>query len=41
MGERKKMNPKDVTIIIPHLGETKEQEYSFDECYASLRESAP
>ena len=35
------MNPKDVTIIIPHLGETKEQEYSFDECYASLRESAP
>ncbi len=35
------INPKDVTIIIPHLGETKEQEYSFDECYASLRESAP
>lgn len=31
----------DVTIIIPHLGETKEQEYSFNECYASLRESTP
>ena len=31
----------DVTIIIPHLGETKEQEYAFDECYASLRESTP
>lgn len=31
----------DVSIIIPHLGETKEQEYSFDECYASLRESTP
>ena len=35
------MNPKDLSIIIPHLGETKEQEYSFDECYASLRESTP
>lgn len=35
------MNPKDITIIIPHLGETKKQEYAFDECYASLRESAP
>lgn len=32
---------EDITIIIPHLGETKEQEYSFDECFASLRESAP
>jgi len=32
---------KDVTIIIPHLGETKEQEFSFNECYASLRESYP
>src|SRR3990167_772012 len=42
MGERQKMiDQKDVTIIIPHLGETKEQEYSFDECYASLRESTP
>ena len=35
------IDPKSVTVIIPHLGETKEQEYSFDECYASLRESAP
>ena len=35
------IQPEDCTIIIPHLGETKEQEYSFDECYASLRESAP
>lgn len=32
---------KSVTIIIPHFGETKEQEYAFDECYASLRESTP
>jgi len=31
----------DITLIIPHLGETKEQEYAFDECYASLRESTP
>lgn len=35
------INQSDVTVIIPHLGETKEQEYSFDECYASLRESTP
>ena len=35
------IDPKDITIIIPHLGETKEQEYAFDECYASLRESVP
>lgn len=32
---------EDITIIIPHLGATKEQEYAFDECYASLRESVP
>src|SRR4030067_28532 len=32
---------KDITIVIPHLGETKKQEYAFDECYASLRESVP
>ena len=35
------IKPSDVTIIIPHLGENKEQEYAFDECYASLRESTP
>ena len=35
------ISQKDVTITIPHLGETKEQEYSFNECYASLRESTP
>lgn len=35
------LNQNDVTIVIPHLGETKEQEYSFNECYASLRETAP
>ena len=35
------LNQNDITIIIPHLGEMKEQEYSFDECYASLRESTP
>ena len=35
------IKPSDLTIIIPHLGETKEAEYAFNECYASLRESAP
>lgn len=35
------IDQKDVSIIIPHLGETKEQEYAFDECYASIRESTP
>jgi hypothetical protein len=35
------ISQKDVTIIIPHLGETKEQEYAFNECIASLRESTP
>lgn len=35
------IDPKDVTIIIPHLGESKESEYAFNECYASLRESVP
>src|SRR3990167_6492227 len=35
------IDQSQVSIVIPHLGETKEQEYSFDECYASLRESTP
>jgi hypothetical protein len=30
------IDPKDVTIIIPHLGATQEQEYSFDQCIKSL-----
>lgn len=32
---------KDITIIIPHLGADQQQEYAFNECYASLRESVP
>lgn len=35
------IKPSDVTIIIPHLGQSKESEYAFDQCYASLRESTP
>lgn len=35
------MNQKDLSIIIPHLGESKSQEFAFNECFASLRESAP
>ena len=35
------INFKDCTIIIPHLGETKESEYSLDECLTSIKESAP
>lgn len=35
------INTDNVSIIIPHLGETPEQEYAFNECYASLRESVP
>lgn len=33
------IDPKDVTIIIPHLGGTKESEYSLDECLKSLNET--
>lgn len=33
------INPKDCTIIIPHLGGTKESEYALDECLKSLRET--
>lgn len=32
---------KDVTIIIPHLGSSKEQEYSIEQCYLSLKETVP
>lgn len=32
---------KDVTIIIPHLGKTKEEEYALDQCLISLKESVP
>lgn len=35
------IKPKDITIIVPHLGETREQEYAFDQCYTSLKETAP
>ena len=30
-----------VTIIIPHLGVDKQQEYSLDQCWISLRETVP
>jgi hypothetical protein len=32
---------KDVTIIIPHLGGSNEEEYALDMCMDSLNESAP
>ncbi len=32
---------KSVSIIVPHLGATKEQEYAFTECYRSLKETVP
>lgn len=35
------INPNDVTIIIPHLGNTPEQEYSLSQCLGSLNETAP
>lgn len=35
------IDPKDVTIIIPHLGGSKEAEYALDQCLQSLRETAP
>ena len=31
----------DVVIVMPHLGADAQQEYAFDQCYASLRESVP
>lgn len=33
------IKPEDVTIIIPHLGATKEQEYSLNQCIYSLLET--
>lgn len=33
------IDPKDVTIIIPHLGATSEQCYALDQCLESLRET--
>lgn len=35
------INFRDVTIIIPHLGGTRESETAFDECYATLRQYYP
>ncbi|MDO8638834.1 MAG: glycosyltransferase [Candidatus Daviesbacteria bacterium] len=33
------IDPKDVTIIIPHWGATPEQEYALDQCLTSLLET--
>ena len=35
------IDPKDVTIVIPHLGGTPESEYALDECLKSLKETVP
>ncbi len=35
------IDPKDCTIIIPHLGATEESRYALQECLKSLDESAP
>lgn len=35
------INQSDVTIIIPHLGADEQQEYAFDECIKSLKETVP
>ncbi len=35
------INPKDVTICIPHLGATLEQCYALNECLVSLKENSP
>lgn len=35
------IDPKDVTIIIPHLGADEQQERAFDQCADSLIETAP
>lgn len=35
------IDEKDVTIIIPHLGASKEQEYAFNQCDQSLKETVP
>jgi len=33
------IDPKSVTIIVPHLGYTKEEEYALDQCLLSLKET--
>lgn len=35
------IEPKDVTIIVPHFGAHKEQCYALKECLASLKETSP
>lgn len=35
------IRPQDVTIIIPHLGKTKEQKYALEQCLRSLQETVP
>lgn len=35
------IDPKDVTIIIPHLGGTPESEYALDQCLESLADTVP
>lgn len=35
------INPEDVTIIIPHLGNTSGQEFSLTQCLKSLYETTP
>lgn len=35
------INQSQCTIIIPHLGMTKEEEYAIDQCLISLKETAP
>lgn len=35
------INQSEVSVIIPHLGATKEQEYAFDQCFFSLKETVP
>ena len=35
------IDPKDITIIIPHLGANEESRYAIKQCLVSLRETAP
>ena len=35
------IDQSQVTVIIPHLGSSKEQEYAFNQCYQSLKETVP
>lgn len=36
-----RIDPQDVTIIIPHLGRNEKQEKAFDLCYSSLLRNSP